>query len=183
MPWLHATLTCKSRLIDPLATPVEPRKAQRNPKSLVVALNLHLLDNVALLRDVHTVQELFAMSESCASSGKCQAGKVRFECLTLRISLFRTLQICWMSAALWETASRELPVMVSSSFWPLETSTSTPPCMVTRRTSFSPMKFLCVECQPISSPIRETKTPSLFASGIKPPTRPPPKILLGVLFL
>lgn len=61
---------------------------------------------------------------------------------TLRISLFRTLQICWMSAALWETASRELPDRTSSSFWALETSTSTPCCMTTRRTSFSPMKLL-----------------------------------------
>lgn len=62
--------------------------------------------------------------------------------LTFRISLFRTLQICWMSAADWETASRELPLRTSSSFWALEISTSTPCCMMTRRTSFSPMKLL-----------------------------------------
>ncbi|KAL2280707.1 hypothetical protein FJTKL_12412 [Diaporthe vaccinii] len=62
--------------------------------------------------------------------------------LTFRISLFRTRQICWMSAADWETASRELPDRTSSSFWALEISTSTPDCMMTLRTSFSPMKFL-----------------------------------------
>lgn len=47
-----------------------------------------------------------------------------------------------MSAALWETASRELPSRTSSSFWFLEISTSTPFCMTTLRTSFSPMKLL-----------------------------------------
>ena len=61
---------------------------------------------------------------------------------TFRISLFRTLQICWMSAALWETPSSELPLRTSSSFWAVETATSTPDCMMTLRTIFSPMKFL-----------------------------------------
>jgi hypothetical protein len=47
-----------------------------------------------------------------------------------------------MSAALCETFSRELPDSWSSSFWFLDTSTSTPGCMMTLRTIFSPMKFL-----------------------------------------
>ncbi len=50
-----------------------------------------------------------------------------------------------MSAALWDTASRELPKMISSSFCALEISTSTPGCMTTLRTIFSPMKFLQAE--------------------------------------
>jgi len=62
---------------------------------------------------------------------------------TFRISLFRTLQICWMSAALCETFSRELPNNWSSSFWFFDASTSTPGCITTLRTIFSPMKFLC----------------------------------------
>ena len=61
---------------------------------------------------------------------------------TLRIPLLRTRQICWMSAADWETPSRELPKRTSSSFWALEISTSTPGCITTRRTIFSPMKLL-----------------------------------------
>ena len=61
---------------------------------------------------------------------------------TLRISLFLTLQICWMSAALCETFSSELPVNCNSSFWFLDASTSTPSCIVTFRTIFSPRKLL-----------------------------------------
>jgi hypothetical protein len=64
--------------------------------------------------------------------------------LTFRISLFRTLQICWMSAADCETLSSELPYSCSSSFWFFEGSTSTPGCITTFRTIFSPMKFLCI---------------------------------------
>lgn len=66
----------------------------------------------------------------------------RCESRTFRISLFLTRQICWMSAALCDTFSREFPVMVNSSFWFFEISTSTPSCIVTRRTIFSPKKFL-----------------------------------------
>jgi hypothetical protein len=61
---------------------------------------------------------------------------------TFRISLFRTLHFCWMSAALCETFSRELPLSCSSSFTFFDTSTSTPGCITTLRTIFSPMKFL-----------------------------------------
>src|SRR6266536_6262016 len=64
---------------------------------------------------------------------------------TFRISLFRTLQICWISAALCETFSRELPDNCSSSFWVFDVSTSTPGCMTTLRTIFSPMKFLYIQ--------------------------------------
>ena len=64
--------------------------------------------------------------------------------LTFRISLFRTLQICWMSAADCETFSSELPNNCSSSFWFFDGSTSTPGCMTTLRTIFSPMKILCI---------------------------------------
>ena len=90
-------------------------------------------------------------------------------CHTFRISLFLTLQICWMSAADWETFSRELPLNCSSSFWFFDISTSTPGCITTLRTIFSPMKFLyipsafvlhfCLKAHPKSS----IKTP-----------RPPP---------
>jgi hypothetical protein len=76
-----------------------------------------------------------------------------------RISLLRTLQICWMSAALWETSSRDycvlaekrkrkassaltLPQSCSSSLVFFDASTSTPGLIMTFRTSFSPMKFL-----------------------------------------
>ena len=59
-----------------------------------------------------------------------------------RISLFRTLQICWRSAADCETFSRLLPVISIWSFTPFEASTVTPSCMVTLRTIFSPKKFL-----------------------------------------
>jgi hypothetical protein len=68
--------------------------------------------------------------------------------LTFRISLFRTLQICWMSAADCETFSSELPYSCSSSFWFFEGSTSTPGCITTFRTIFSPMKFLCMPSAP-----------------------------------
>src|ERR1700761_4361315 len=47
-----------------------------------------------------------------------------------------------MSAALCETFSREMPVIWISSFWFFAGSTSTPGCIVTLRTIFSPMKFL-----------------------------------------
>ena len=112
-----------------------------------------ILINVALLRNVQTVQELFLMSVRISSSrlNCCQ------ECLTFRISLFRTLQICWMSAADCETFSSELPYNCSSSFWFFEGSTSTPGCMTTLRTIFSPMKFLCI---PIST------SPSLANSPV-----------------
>lgn len=119
---------------------------------------LHLrrvLDDVALLRDVHAVKELSSKSAAAMSpeqplSIEALRGRVS---LTFRISLFRTRQICWMSAADWETASRELPDRTSSSFWALEISTSTPDCMMTLRTSFSPMKFLFDrENQPRTSP-------------------------------
>ena len=59
-----------------------------------------------------------------------------------RISLFLTLQACWMSAADCETFSTELPVSSIWSLTPLEGSTSTPSSMRTRRTIFSPRKFL-----------------------------------------
>ena len=62
--------------------------------------------------------------------------------LTFRISLLRTLQICWMSAALWETASRELPESWSSSLTLGEVMISTPGWQTTRRTYFSPKKLL-----------------------------------------
>lgn len=146
-------MTCKSQLIEPLATPVvNPEKHKETEESLVVALDLRILDDVALLRDVHTVQELsscqlFSSSRKVSGRDKDRAQHQVGDNHTLRISLFRTLQICWMSAALWDTASTELPVMVSSSFWPLETSTVTPPCIVTRRTSFSPMKLLSIQRQ------------------------------------
>ena len=61
---------------------------------------------------------------------------------TFRISLFLTRQICWMSAALWETSSSELPLTVNSSFWFFEISISTPFLIVTRLTIFCPTKLL-----------------------------------------
>jgi hypothetical protein len=119
-------VTCKAPRV-----PCTPRHIVRKSAS-----NPLILDDVALLRNVQTVQEL----------GLCQCAIILYllwKCgHTFRISLFLTLQICWMSAALCETFSRELPLNCSSSFWFLETSTSTPGCITTLRTIFSPMKFL-----------------------------------------
>ena len=64
---------------------------------------------------------------------------------TFRISLFLTLHICWISAALCETFSKEFPVSWSSSFTFFEGSTSTPGNKVTLRIIFSPMKFLHIQ--------------------------------------
>merc|ERR1712102_262407 len=58
------------------------------------------------------------------------------------ISLFFTVVDCWIRAADCETASMELPWTISSSFWALEFSTTTPSCILTRRMNFSPRKFL-----------------------------------------
>jgi hypothetical protein len=93
--------------------------------------------NVTLLRNIQTVQELHLCQHVAhiSTQGKRQSH-------TFRISLFRTLQICWMSAALCETFSSEFPNNCSSSFWFFDASTSTPGCITTLRTIFSPMKFL-----------------------------------------
>ena len=66
---------------------------------------------------------------------------------TFRISLFLTLHICWISAALCDTFSKEFPVSWSSSFTFFDGSISTPGSKVTLRTIFSPMKFLRVHSQ------------------------------------
>ena len=92
--------------------------------------------NVALLRNIQTVQELLQRQLNRPPLQQMWS-------LTFRISLFRTLQICWMSAADCETFSSEFPNSCSSSFWFFEGSTSTPGCITTLRTIFSPMKFLC----------------------------------------
>lgn len=101
------------------------------------------LDNVTLLRNVQTIQELH---QSVSKLATFVQGPSKF---TFRISLFRTLQICWMSAALCETFSREFPESWSSSFWVVDASTSTPGCITTFRTIFSPMKFLCIPSAPL----------------------------------
>lgn len=95
-----------------------------------------IIDDVAFLRNVQTVQKLVLCVSTCHNSTSLE------EYSTFRISLFRTLQICWISAALCETFSRELPLNWSSSFWVFDASTSTPGCITTLRTIFSPMKFL-----------------------------------------
>ena len=63
---------------------------------------------------------------------------------TFRISLFLTLQICWISAADWDTFSRELPDKTTSSLTLAEVSITTPGNMVTRRMIFSPKKLLSI---------------------------------------
>lgn len=110
-------------------------------------MRLKVLNNVGLLGDVETVKELQEVSIRVRFDFRVQGGLRR----TFRISLFLTLQICWMSAALWETFSRSLPVRRSSSFWALEASTSTPSCMTTFLTIFSPKKFLLRKSQHWSS--------------------------------
>lgn len=66
-------------------------------------------DNVTPLRHVQTVKELrMLLARSHTQPGYYIA-------LTFRISLFRTLQTCWRSAALWDTSSREFPESWSSS--------------------------------------------------------------------
>ena len=92
--------------------------------------------NIAPLGHVQAVQELH-----------CQERQLMYFfgstiMRTFRISLFLTRQTCWISAALCDTFSNELPVSWSSSFWVFEVSTSTPGCIVTLRTIFSPRKLL-----------------------------------------
>lgn len=104
--------------------------------------NRLLLDNVTPLRHVQTVKELESRESGKDVRGTEIGLKAGCSKLTLRISLLRTLQICWMSAALWETPSRELPESTSSSLTLVETAISTPGWAVTRRTYFSPKKLL-----------------------------------------
>ena len=111
-------------------------KKEALPDTQTVQGHSLLLDNVAPLRHVQTVQELVDVSDTHPTRGKYWIQR------TLRISLFRTRQICWMSAALWETPSRELPESWSSSLTLGEGITSTPGWAVTRRTYFSPKKLL-----------------------------------------
>lgn len=138
-----------------------------------------LLNHVALLRDVETVQELltrvsFGILASGVGGTRCQCSVVLFVGRTFRISLFRTRQICWMSAALCETASSELPLRISSSFCAFEISASTPGCITTFRTIFSPMKLLQriqVSPCPVSASDHNSAcpSPSLFNAASLPP--------------
>src|SRR5687767_8406883 len=96
-------------------------ETQKKPDPLFHRLDI--LNDVALLGNVKTVQELIdnklAKSNLATridlSSTMGELEDMVVINLTFRISLFRTLQICWMSAALWETASTELPLRTSSS--------------------------------------------------------------------
>jgi len=120
--------------------------------------------NVALLRNIQTVQELYHIKSAnyfhkSITPHTVFSSSLRNYCvLTFRISLFRTLQICWISAALWETFSSELPDNCSSSFWFFDASTSTPGCMMTFLTIFSPMKFLHSVSPPFPLPSTQNRS-------------------------
>lgn len=120
--------------------------------------------NVTPLGYVQAVQELY-LSKASADCLLRNSTKPTF-----RISLFLTRQICWISAALCDTFSSEFPVSCSSSFCVFEISTSTPCCIVTFRTIFSPRKLLDHEAKsvhlcPKSLPLRFVY-PSRYAPDI-----------------